>query len=143
MTAGFTGGLTFSRGDGASPEVFTAVEELGSLSNVGQTNPLIDMTSHDSTAREYIAGLPDGQEITVECKRVHTASNVQSSLVTDVINKVTRNFRVALVDSRSSPNLTVTYDFAAVCLSWSVAPSFDEGNMISFTLKISGAITIS
>jgi len=144
MTATFTGGITFKWQDTTvSPNVYTAVEEVSSLSGLGKTNPLIDATSFDSTAREYIAGLADGQELSVECKRVHTASSVQDSVVTDVDNGTTRNFQLVITDASVSPNLTKTYTFAAVCLSWVVTPSFDDANMIAFTLKISGAITVA
>lgn len=138
-TATFKGGLTVSFGDNASPEVFSTIEEVNSLSGFGVTNPLIDATSHDSTAREYIAGLPDGAELTVECNRVHTASNIQDDVKTAVDAGSTRNFRIALTDGTTAKQ----YDFSAVCLSWAETPSYDDKNMISFTLKISGSITES
>jgi hypothetical protein len=48
-----------------------------------------------------------------------------------------------VTDSSVSPNLTNTYTFSAVCLSWAISPSYDDANMISFTLKISGDITVT
>lgn len=139
-TASFTGGLTFKMGDGASPEVFTAIEEVRSLGGFGKTNPLIDATSHDSTAKEYIAGLADGAEITVECLRVHESpASEQDDLITAVNNGTTKNFQVILTNG----TLSKTYSFAAVCLSWNITPSYDDANMISFSLKISGDITVA
>jgi hypothetical protein len=144
MTAGFTGGITFSRQNiSGSPYAYDDLEEVKSISGLGKTNPLIDTTSFDSTAREYIAGLADGQEISVECVRVHTAGNNQDDLVTDVDNGTTSTFRLVVTDSSVSPNLTNTYTFSAVCLSWAISPSYDDANMISFTLKISGDITVT
>lgn len=139
MTAGFTGGMTFKKSNGASPEVYSTVPEVKSLSGLGKTNPLIDVTSFDSTAREYIAGLADGQEITVECVRVHSSPSVQDAFIADVDNKVTRNFQILLTDGTTQ----FTYSFAGVCLSWAITPSFDDAAMISYTLKISGAITVA
>jgi len=140
MTAAFKGGLTFYRGTSGSP-AYAAIEEVRSLSGFGKTNPLLDATSHDSTAMEYIAGLSDGQEITVECLRVHTASAQQHNLITDVDTGDNINCKIVLTDTRSSPNLTKTYTFAATPPSWAITPSYSDANMISFTLKISGAIT--
>lgn len=143
MTSAFTGGLSVTMSNGASPEVYSEIEEVKSLSGLGKTNPLIDTTSHDSTAKEYIAGLADGSELTIECLRVHTASNKQDALVANVDAGSTVNFRVTVTDASVSPNLTKTYSFAGVCLSWNVTPSFDDANMIGFTVKISGAITVA
>jgi len=144
MTAGFTGGLTFKRLNiSVSPNAYQTIEEVKSLSGLGKTNPLIDTTSFDSAAREYIAGLADGSEVTIECVRVHTASNKQDDLVSDVDSGLTSSFQLTVTNELTSPNLTVTYTFSAVCLSWTITPSFDDANMIAFTLKISGDITVA
>jgi len=139
MTAGFTGGLTFKMSDSASPEDYSVVEEAKSVSGLGKTNPLIDTTSFDSTSREYIAGLADGQEISVECVRVHTASNIQDTVITAIDSGLTKNFQLTLTDGTTSK----TYTFAAVCLSWAITPSFDDATMVSFTFKITGDITVA
>ena len=144
MTAAFKGGLTVSRQNTTvSPVAYQALEEVRSLSGFGKTNPLIDATSMDSTSMEYIAGLADGNEITIECLRVHTASNKQDDLITDIDNGTTSNFQIVLTDNSVSPILTKTYTFAGVCLSWSVTPSYSDANMISFTVKITGDITVA
>ena len=139
MTAAFKGGLTVKHGDGAGTEVFTAIEEVNSLGGFGKTNPLIDVTSHDSTAREYIAGLADGSELTIESNRVHTASNIQDDVIAEVDSGTTSNYQILLTDGTT----LITYDFAAVNLSYTINPSFDDKTTITFTLKISGAITVS
>lgn len=143
MTAAFKGGLSFKLGNTASPIVYSTVEEVKSMSGLGKTNPLVDATSHDSTAREYISGLADGQEITIECLRVHTASSVQDDMITAANAGTNRSFQVVLTDASTSPNLTKTYTFTGTPLSWVITPSFEDANMISFTVKISGDITVS
>lgn len=144
MTAGFKGGLAFSRQNiSGSPYVYEAIEEVKSLSGLGKTNPLIDVTSHDSTSREYLAGLADGQEISIECVRVHTAASKQDNLISDIDNGLTSTFQLVLTNVTTSPNLAKTYTFSAVCLSWVITPAYEDANMLSFTLKISGAITVT
>lgn len=142
MTAAFLGGVTFARLDTTvSPNAYETIEEAASISNIGQVNPLVDVTSHDSTSREYIAGLPDGSEITIESNRVHTASSIQDKIITDVENKATQTFRLTMIDTSVSPNLTKTYTFSGVVLGYQVAPSFDDKHMVTYTIKISGNIT--
>lgn len=128
----------FRLGNAASPEVFNAVEEVLSISGFGLNNELLDVTNFDSPAgtREYIAGLADGAEITVECNYL-PAGTQQSALKTAVGSQVTRNFQIAYTGT--SPE--TTFNFAAVCMGWTIDPSPTEQNRITFTVKISGAIT--
>lgn len=144
MTAAFTGGLTVSRQNiSVSPIAYEAIEEVMNLSGLGTTNPLIDATSHASASREYIAGLGDGSELTIECIRVQTSGNNQDDLVADVESGTTSGFQIVLTDASVSPNTVKTYTFSAVCLSWVVTPSFDDKHMIEFTVKITGAIVVT
>jgi len=131
-TEAFTGGLSVKHGDGASPEVFTAIEEVQSLSGLGKTNPLIDVTHHASTAREYIAGLPDGAELTIECNRVHTASNIQDAVIAEVDAKTNFNMEITLTDGTTS----LTYSFVCTPVSWSVAPSYDDKTALTLVVKM-------
>jgi len=139
MSDAFIGGWTLKRGDGGGPEVFTTIPECFEISEVGKTNSLVDVTSFDSAGeREYKSGLADGSEISVQANLV-LASTQQIALQTDVTNKVTRNFQLAVTDATT----TKTLSFAATCLAWVYGPSVDGRNTISYTLKISGAITIA
>lgn len=141
MTAAFLGGVVFQRKNiSVSPNAYETIEENAALSGLGVANPLVDVTSHDSAAREYIAGLSDGSEITLECNYIQTASNKQLNLISDVENKLTSGFLLTMTDTSVSPDTVKTFTFDAVCLSYAIAPSFDDKHMISFTLKISGAI---
>lgn len=143
MSEAFVSGFTLKRQqDPSSPAVFTAIPEVFSISGVGQTNALVDVTNFDSAgSREYVGGLADGQEITIECNYVPEHANFaqQSGMISDVTGKVTRGFQ--LLATGSSPN--VLFEFSAAVLSYAVGPSIDDKNTITFTAKISGAITIT
>jgi hypothetical protein len=131
------GGFTFKRQIApSSPTVFTEVEEVFSISGLGQTNDLVDATHFGSGGnREYIPGLADGEEVSIECNLVGGAEQ-QSAFVDDVKNKVTNNFQVLY--TASSPN--VLHEFAAACISYVENHSVDGRNTITFTIKISGDI---
>jgi hypothetical protein len=122
----------------ASPMVFTAVEEVFNISGLGKTNNLVDVTNFDSPTgtMEYIAGLADGQEITVECNYIPGATQ-QEAMIAAVNTQANRTFRVSYLGS--SPEEHFTFD--GVPLSWVVTPSPTERNTIAFTVKISGDIT--
>ena len=122
----------------ASPAAYTAIEEVQSLSGFGVNNELVEVThlTSPSAAKEYIAGLADGAEMTLECNFFDTAAE-QAALIASVNARRTLTFQVA--NTGVSPE--VTYDFSAVCIGWEIVPSPTEQNKINFTLKITGAIT--
>ena len=139
-TSAFVSGFTLKRQHvTASPIAYVEVPEVFSISGVGITNDLVDATHFGSGgSREYIGGLADGQEVTVEANYVGNSVQ-QEAFITDVVNKATRNFQ--LLVSGASPN--VLFSFAAACLSYVVNPSVDDRNTITFVVKISGAVTLS
>ena len=138
-TAAFRGGFQFKVGDGGSSETFTKIEELRDISGFGKTNPLIDATSHDSTAREYIAGLPDGSEFTLSCLQVLDSTSQQNVVRGKVDTGAAFNVKLEQTDGTN----TKTYSFAVVGVGYEISPSYEDVSMINFTLKISGAITVS
>jgi hypothetical protein len=131
----------FRLGDQASPELYQDIEEVFSISGLGKTNQLEDVTNFDSPVgtMEYIAGLADGSEITIECNRIPDASpnTEQENMIAAVNAQLNRNFQIAYVGV--SPEETFT--FVGVPLSWTVTPSPTNRNTITFTVKISGDIT--
>lgn len=139
-TSAFVGDFTLQRQNiTTSPISWQDVPEVISISNLGQVNDLIDATHFGSGGnREYIPGLADGVEMTVECNYVQNNA-VQEAMITDVKNKATRSFRVRVVDG--SPE--TVFSFAAACLGWVINPAVDDRNTITYTLKISGDVTVA
>ena len=121
-----------------SPATYDAMPEVISISGLGAQNDLVDATHFDSTAREYIAGLADGVEVTVECNYVQNNS-VQERVIADVAARNTVNCQVTF--DFGSP--VTTFSFAGVALGWQISPSVDDRQTISFTFKISGSITVA
>jgi hypothetical protein len=138
MTAATTSNWQCYIGTAASPQVLTSIEEVFSISGVGKTNELIDVTNFDSAAgtMEYIAGRADGAEFTVECNYVPGATH-QPVVMTAVDSQATRLARIDYTGS--SPNKT--WSFSAVCLGYEISPSVDDRNTITFTFKVTGDIT--
>ena len=137
----FIGGVKFYRGNGAAREAFNKIDGLTDISSFGQANSLVDSTDYDSTAKEYIIGLPDGNEISLEFHDNLGSGNTELyALIDDVKNKRKKNFRIAQTDGSH----TKTYSFSAVCVSWEKAPSIDSNpNKVKIKIKISGPVSVS
>lgn len=130
-----TQGTVFARGDGASPEVFTAVGQVTSITSAGQSRALIDVTTLDSTSRQYKLAIKDGQEMTLAIQ-YDSASTSQTGLRTDMVNGTTRNFRLTLTDSPAT-----TIDFAGLVTNWTQDFEIDGVVSLNVTIKPTGDLT--
>lgn len=136
----FTGGITMAIEDTPASGTWTVIPGLTSPPAVGKTNPLVDVTDFDSAAKEYIGGLPDGNEISATFHYDAAATNTQlAQLQAAVDNKTNVNIQVVVTDGTNSD----TFDFAVVPLSWSLNGGPEEVATMEFSLKISGTIAQS
>lgn len=128
----------FRKATVGSPATYNDVEEVFGISGLGKTNELIDVTNFDSPvgSKEFIAGLAEGDEITIECNFISGATE-QEAMIAAINAGVNINFQVAYVGISPED----TFSFAGVPLGWTVAPSPTQQNTITFTVKISGNIT--
>jgi hypothetical protein len=134
----FVGKIYFERGDGDSPEEFDRVCTVFGIGGIGETNEIVDATTFCSEgSREYIPGLADGAEPTIETNYVVDDDNIQA-MIADVQAKRTSNYRL-VVEHSSPPEV---YAFTAIAISWELAPSIDDKNTISFGFKITGPVTV-
>lgn len=133
-------GSILKMGDGAGTEVFTAVTKIRRIDAISEESPLVDSTNLDSTGREYIGGLADGAEFTVEgIMLMDNATHGETSgLDHAYITKLPVNFQ--LLPNQQSKKLA----FAALVRSRVFGPFEAEGLMThSWRMKVSGAVTLS
>lgn len=134
-------GTLIQRGDGGGTEVFTTIGEVTNFSGPGEAIDTIDVTSFDSTGKEFISsGLPDNGEVTFDVNFVGSNAQ-QQGLRTDLRAGTLRNFKVVLNDHAS---VKTTFAFAAVVQSL-VGPTAGvaDAYKMSITLKVSGLATIT
>lgn len=144
----FVGNVILYRGDGASPQNFTPVCEAFGISGIGETNDQIESTDFCSGGvKEYIAGLADGSEITLELNFMAKASAadkmaIQAEFIADVKNKAIRDFQLRC-DGDADGITDLTFHWSATALSWTLNPSPTAKNSISFGLKITGGVDVT
>ncbi len=127
-------GVKLKRGDGAVSEAFTTIGEVISFKGPSEKAPQLDATSFDSTAMEYVAGLPDNGEITFEC--LFVGSNAQQQgLRVDLRAGTLRNFQLNLNDHASDPTVV---SFAAI-----VTGAPEPGASVNAVVKGSCSLRIS
>ena len=135
MTAATIANRKIRRQTTASPATYADIPEVLAISGFGEMSELVEVTNLDSAgSKEYIAGLSDGQEFTVECN--HLDGNTHQEAL-----KTAKGTTIAMQYARTDSSPETTADFSAVALGYEETPGIDEQNRITFTFKITGAIT--
>ena len=131
-------GVQFREGDGTSPEVFAAIEELLDFDNLGIESDEAEVTHHASPGRfrEFISTLKRGVQIAVSCNRIIGAV-VQNSVRDKAGDGLIHNFQL------SAPDNDEVFTFPGVVLGWSWVSPKDSQRMINFTIRIAGEIIIT
>lgn len=130
-------GMAFKRGNGASPEVFTDIPEITSISGPGGSATEIDVTDINSTAKEFRLGLQDEGTISITINYI-PANAVHAGLRSDRAASTLRNFRILFTDS---PN--TQWDFAGYVNGFTVDNGVDSVTTATVTIRVSGSITES
>lgn len=136
MTSATISSRKMRRGQGTSPETYNDIEEVTDISGFGEVAELVEVTNFDSGGnKEYIGGLADGVEFSLTCNDVPSATEQAALRGTTVGSTITMQY------AKTNESPEITYSFSAVYLGYEEAPSVSEQNQISFTFKITGAIT--
>lgn len=130
-------GTSFKRGDGASPEVFTAIAEVNSITGPSMTREFIDVTSLDSTGgyREFIGGFRDGGEVTLT---MNFTRNGYEEMRLDFVSDDSVNYQIVLPDTGAT-----TLDFAAFVTDLPLTITPDDKVTAEVTLKITGEVLLT
>ncbi len=128
-------GTKISIGNGASPEVFTKIDEVFNIGPVGGSKELVDMTNHDTLGYyDYLVfDLKDGKDLQIEANDI--PGNVSQELVrTSEANSTKPNWQVEYRDGTKEI-------FPGIITDIETDPSDMKGKVVfRFTLKIAGAV---
>jgi len=130
-------GTQLKRGDGAGPEVFTAIARVSNISPPSTARETYDVTAHDSPDawREFIGGLKDGGEVSID---VQYTPSVHDVLLDDYDDDEPRNYQVVFPDTDAT-----TWSFAAVMNGFSSQAPVDDKLSATITFKVSGKPVLS
>lgn len=146
-TRAFVGGVYLWRGNGGSPQDFERVCQVFGISGLGETNALVDATTFCSEgSAEYIGGLKDGSEVTLELnyETVLPDASVIDEMIQDVKQKRTVSYQLRAHGDIDDPDtVKQTFHLDALALSWTLNPSPTAKNSISFGVKVTGDIDVT
>jgi predicted secreted protein len=128
---------TLEMGDGASPEVFAAIEKVTSISGPDGSANLIDITHLTSTGKEYLQGLADFGKIQLDIN--FTGAVTQMLLRTKYATQANAaNYKLKIPTGTGTFH---SFNFAAIVTSWSLAAKTDDKVALTVPLQISGSVT--
>ncbi len=132
-----TRGAQVQRGDGLTPEGFMKVGEVTGFKGPSSKATTIDVTSMDSDAMEFIPGLVDNGEVSLDFNFVGSDMQ-QAGLVADIAAGTIRTHRLVANDHDSNPT---TATFLGMVTGHDLSGSVNQVLKGSASIKISGAIT--
>jgi hypothetical protein len=144
-------GTLLKLGDGASPEVFTAIAEILTLKIGGRSINTADVTNMDSAAdgngviyKEFIGTLAEGGDVDFTYNFVPSATGGQASF-RSAFNAQLHNFKiVTTINNAASPVAKFTFSFAGIVSECdNVDFPIDKQIVGSGKIKVSGPITLA
>jgi predicted secreted protein len=129
-------GTQLTRGDGSTPEVFTAIANVTTIKGPDMKRDTIDVTAHNSVDawQEFVGGLKNAGEVSLD---VNYDPASHDDLVADFEDTDPRNYK--MVFPTSPP---VTWAFGAVLTEFNTEAPYDDKLSASITLQVSGKPTI-
>jgi len=138
-------GCIFARGDGAGPEVFTALAEVTSIGVPGMKLDTIDVTTLEDDWRVFLAGLKDAGEVTLGLNYL-PGNATQQRLQMDLLDPVVRNYRIEWSDASVAAHMHTGVILDNNAITWTAVRAGAYGNGITVTLSNpggSGAISVA
>jgi predicted secreted protein len=130
----FAHSTILKKGDGGSPEVFTAIAKVTDISISGFSIDAVEVTSQDSADhfREYIPGMRDGGEVSFDLV-FDPALTGHTALKTALETGAVSNWRVEF-----PVNPVKAWAFKGFLTSFEIDASMEEALTASATIKITG-----
>lgn len=130
-------GTQLKRGNGASPETFTALANCTGITPPGISRETIDVTAHDSSTAfmEFLGGLKDGGEFSTD---VNYNPGQHDFLLADLDDTAPRNYKIVFPDQ-----LNTTWSFTGILTGYEPDAPYDDKLSATLTWKVSGKPTFS
>ena len=125
--------------DDSSPQVYEEIGQVVSISGPDGSIPEIDVTHLGSTGAEYIGGLPDFGNVSMEVIwDPASATALHADLWTDFNNQTVGGYQIRLSDS---PQSTLTFEAYPGGYPVNLATGDKVGATIS--LRVTGSVTLA
>jgi hypothetical protein len=129
--AGFQGFLKQNAALGVATGTYNTVSQIGTVTAVGSSRALIDVSAHGDAWSDFLPGRQEGSEVTLTVMwdpTITTHTNMKSDY--DSVAVAIRYYEL------QHPNWASAYRFPAVTSQWEVEATDDGAMEAHITLKI-------
>lgn len=121
-----------------SPGTFSEVEEVNNITGPDGKAKLIDTTHLRSTGKEYLQGIADFGQISLDC---NFTGEPEQMFLRDMYSSQSpaKAFRIRVPDDAS--NYHHVFTFNAIVTSWNLDLKTDDKAGLKVTLQVSGGVT--
>ena len=136
--AGINGfGTQLKRGDGADPEVFTAIADPTGITPPGLSRETIDVTSHSSPDgwMEFVGSVKDGGEFSAD---VNYDPSQHDVLAGDFEDAAPRNYQIVFPDPAAT-----TWTFKGLLTGFEPDAPYDDKLSATLRWQVSGKPTLA
>lgn len=129
-------GTQFKRGDGATPEVFTAIGNVTNVGGPSLSRETIDVSAHDSPNgwMQFKGQMKDGGEVSLD---VNYDPDKHDVLVDDLDDDDPRNYQIVFPTTPPT-----SWTFQAVMTGFEPEAPHDDKLAATITFKVSGQPTL-
>jgi len=135
-------GTLLKIGDGGSPESFTNIAEVTSITGPSLALDTYETTNHLSTGgwEEFVAGILRTGEVSFDLNYdpAGATHDAGTGLINDMENRTARNFQLVFSDTGST-----TWSFTAYVTGFEPSAPVDDKLSASCTLKVTGQPTLA
>ena len=133
-------GTKLKMGDGASPETFTEIPEVGDIKGPKISVKTIDVTTHGSAAsganEEIIPSTINGGEVGFPLNYVES-DPMHMALIAAAQGRIKKNFQ------KINPENTKTIAFAGYVTEFALSDPVSDKRQADVTITVSGGLTFS
>jgi hypothetical protein len=124
-------------------QTMAEIAEMTGISGPSQSNSEIDITSLQSTAKEFIPGLLDNGQVTLEGLLNFDATAQQTNMMSDQQERGLRSFDIRFTDEGATAGDQPSfYYFDAYVVNFAPAVTVDDAAKVSMTLKVTGEVRL-
>ena len=122
-----------------SPSAFSKIENVTNIQGPDGTAPLIDVSTLESTRKEYLSGLGDSGQMQIDCN--FTAGTQQLDIKRMFDNTADAESFALQIPTDSTKSLFHTFQFLAVCTKWGLKAAVNNKVDLSMVIQTTGGVS--
>lgn len=128
--------LVLQIGTGDSPEEFLDFCAVNAVEGLGESKPLVDVTTMCDNARAFRNGLREGAELTINANLIRGDAQTRDLFQRYKVDEIV-NWRLPFKDDSPSEEY---FAFSTTILGWTLGSPIGDKATMQFSVKVTGGV---